>query len=825
MSGGARYERSECGGRRLCRVRTGRLRWAALLAALMLALSTPALWVLPAQAHALLVRSVPTADSSLATAPQVVEFWFTEPLEPRFSTARLLDSTGAEVATGAAMVDLADPTHMTLPLTDLPPGIYTVVWRTLSRVDGHEWVGSFPMTVLNTDGTRPEATAVAAAEATRGELPNPLEVAVRWLSLLGVVGLLGAPIFQAVVLGNGRRDSSAAGLGANVLLRPLLFWTIFGAALAMIAGGWLQIAVQSLAHGGLHHAPALLLQTRAGNLVLYREVLAAAAVLVLLTGGPAPTGKRRGLLAGAVTYASILFIPLLWVAVQMDVMSVLTLVLAISAAILAWIQARRADVRASPVSWWMLLVLGAWLAAAFSVGSHAGAVAGSGWAVIGDWVHLAAAAAWLGGLLLLAALLWAARATAVDPGALPTVVRRFSLLAAAAVFVLGVSGLFGAVVQLPSVSALWMTVYGRVLLVKLLLVLLALAIAWLNNRTVASPSGASPSFVPETWGRLRRRVALEAAVATVVLVAVAVLVQTPAPVTPASPPIDSTFNDIIAADDLLIHVQVSPNQVGNNRFWLHLYHSDGSSIGEVQLVRLLFTHQEQELGQGRVDLMPLGQDTFAVEGAYLNLAGPWNLSIYVRRRGFDDLLTNLSVTVPTMSSAAVDRSPWQNPAAALPVGVVGGGFLVSLGMIPFLWWRRLRRNHWVTFPAVATVGGLAIVTGALLGYLALPGEATPAKIAGEPPPVTAESVAAGGELYRVHCADCHGLYGLGNGPASATLPVAPAVLVFHVPQHNGPELYTFISNGFPALGMPVFGERLSREEIWQIVQYLRESFG
>jgi len=112
-------------------------------------------------------------------------------------------------------------------------------------------------------------------------------------------------------------------------------------------------------------------------------------------------------------------------------------------------------------------VLGAAVLLTFSIGSHAAAVAGRGWAILGDYVHLIAAAAWLGGLVLLT-------------------VQRFSIFATVAVFILLCTGLFSSLVQLHTLAALWRTTYGWVLLAKIFLVLVALGVALLNNRMVRS---------------------------------------------------------------------------------------------------------------------------------------------------------------------------------------------------------------------------------------------------------------------------------------------------------------------------------------------------
>ena len=110
-------------------------------------------------------------------------------------------------------------------------------------------------------------------------------------------------------------------------------------------------------------------------------------------------------------------------------------------------------------------VLGAAVLLTFSIGSHAAAVAGRGWAILGDYVHLIAAAAWLGGLVLLTVLLWQLRrqTTPSDSAALRHTVQRFSILATVAVFVLLFTGLFSSLVQLHTFAALWSTAYGWVL--------------------------------------------------------------------------------------------------------------------------------------------------------------------------------------------------------------------------------------------------------------------------------------------------------------------------------------------------------------------------
>ena len=103
-----------------------RLRFWFLLLVLLAGLGQVFTATQPAWAHAILVRSLPEANAELMRPPTRVELWFSEPLEPNFSTVHLITSAGQEVLSGAVVFDPSDPTHMTLPVGNLDPGLYTV---------------------------------------------------------------------------------------------------------------------------------------------------------------------------------------------------------------------------------------------------------------------------------------------------------------------------------------------------------------------------------------------------------------------------------------------------------------------------------------------------------------------------------------------------------------------------------------------------------------------------------------------------------------------------------------------------------------------------
>ncbi len=92
-----------------------------------------------AAAHAFLDHANPLVGSSVASAPRDVSLWFTQELEPAFSSVQVTDANGARVDQGKAQIR---GNVMRIGLKHLSPGTYRVRWRALS-VDTHKTEGSF----------------------------------------------------------------------------------------------------------------------------------------------------------------------------------------------------------------------------------------------------------------------------------------------------------------------------------------------------------------------------------------------------------------------------------------------------------------------------------------------------------------------------------------------------------------------------------------------------------------------------------------------------------------------------------------------------------
>ena len=96
-----------------------------------------------ASAHAMIDHAEPRVGNKVATAPREVTLWFTQKLEPAFSTITVTDSTGKRVDTGKTRVS---GSQMSISLRPGGSGTYRVKWHVLST-DTHTTDGSFTFQV------------------------------------------------------------------------------------------------------------------------------------------------------------------------------------------------------------------------------------------------------------------------------------------------------------------------------------------------------------------------------------------------------------------------------------------------------------------------------------------------------------------------------------------------------------------------------------------------------------------------------------------------------------------------------------------------------
>ncbi len=96
-----------------------------------------------AQAHAMLDHAEPRVGNKVASPPHQVTLWFTQKLEPAFSSITVTNAAGERVDSGKTRVS---GNQMSVSLKSGGTGTYHVNWRVLS-VDTHTTDGSFTFQV------------------------------------------------------------------------------------------------------------------------------------------------------------------------------------------------------------------------------------------------------------------------------------------------------------------------------------------------------------------------------------------------------------------------------------------------------------------------------------------------------------------------------------------------------------------------------------------------------------------------------------------------------------------------------------------------------
>ena len=767
-----------------------RLAWSAclLFVALLAAALAAESSARPALAHALLVSSDPPPNARLSAPPRSVRMVFSEPLDQGFSTAVVLDASGGRVDAGKVTFDAADPHVMAVGVRpNLPPGYYLVSWTSLSKVDGHKLQGSFPLTVLNPDGSEPAGKPPVVQGTSSGGGFAADEWRARWLTLLGAAVLVGAAAYAWLIgrpatrtrLGTRHEGLHTAILGAAAI-------GIAAGAGVMLAGDLAYALAQAVRLGGFGRAGDFFARTQPGELTAVRMLDA--------------------LLLGAV-------------------------------GLLLWRRRRRMPDLVQTALLGAVAVLGLLALLTLSAASHGASGRGAFWGGLADWLHLAAATVWLGAV---AQLPWTLRAR-VDLDEVQRarfngrLLERFALLGVVSVSVVMLTGAFNALVEVGTVSALTSTAYGRALLLKLCLVAALLALAafnawWLSPRVRRADSAEAARrlrllLARSAWAEAGLGAAVLAAVAALVILVPGRNLDLARRGQQSDAVARTVYRNQAPASDLNVQLTVDPNRVGDNRYTVRLVPAAGGQVGEVLRVELRFDFLGAQIGQSTLDLKPLAGsvDTFTGEGPYLSEVGVWQVVGNIRRMQKDDANASFQVEVPDTSGVArvtLSNDPFAYPAKGVDANVALGVALLALGLLPLAWWRRL----WTAAPhagpvATALAVGLVIGGGALVFGVHAHAPASQKALV-NPVPADEVSVKRGLALYQANCQVCHGATGHGDGPAAPTLPIRPFDLTVHVPLHPDWQLFAFISEGVGG-AMPAWQDRLSEQQRWDLVNYLR----
>jgi copper transport protein len=730
----------------------------------------------PAAAHAVPVSSSPLPNQILDEGPADLTIYFNEPVVPEFSRIRLLTQAGQPLDVGPTRPLDDDKRTLGITLPPLSEGAYLVSWQALSAVDGHTTSGTFSFGVGDVVLEPGEADSVLADI-------SPFSAGARWLTLTGLALLIGFFSFRLLVwrplFAGVEMEPEEAALDQTTV-RTGLRIAYVGLGLLIVALG-LTLYDQATAFRlweGANWRPWL--ATQFGQMWLLRLFLLLPLLVLLRTFTPQPTERRNWFWGGG---------------------------LALSVA----------------------------LAGTSSLISHSAALPNNTWQAIGvDLTHTVAAGVWAGGLLFLGLALFQARR--LEPELKTwlnlSLILNFSAVAALSVGLLIFSGAYLAGQHVGNWTALVGTAYGLVLLAKLAAALVAFILAAINL-LVIKPRLDAAYDVPDslqaaqTRRRFRAVVAVEAVLALVILAAAGLLSDlqrgVDAPLLADAP---GQMTTSAPADDLTVELMIEPALVGQNRFEVTVLDAQGNPVVNSEEVLFRFTFLGQSLGSEEATAESLGDGRYLLEGSYISLIGSWQVEVSVRRPGQFDAFApyRLEAGLGGEIRPLEQRTPLLQIIAHWMTLASGGGTGLLLMLAALIWVAAAARAAQTTWQ-LAPMLLLAIVAfgvGANQMVNFFTNEYTPATFLNNPILPDAESISIGEFYYQQQCAVCHGEGGRGDGPAGLALSPRPADFGDgHLNIHPDGDLYYWIRNGIDGTAMPAFGEQLSSEDTWHLVNYLR----
>lgn len=289
------------------------------------------------------------------------------------------------------------------------------------------------------------------------------------------------------------------------------------------------------------------------------------------------------------------------------------------------------------------VAIGAALAAgSFALSGHTRSTDNELLAVGAAMAHTLAAAAWFGGLVLLAFTL-AGRRDEADHASSAGMVGRFSLLATVSVIAVGLAGAVLSWSEVRALSAVTSTTYGWTLLAKVAIVLVVGLIGAHNRFRVVPAIQRSPS-APRAWSLLRRSLRFEALALVVAIALTAVLVN----VTPARTEagIGGIFNETVPLDDIgSVNVVVDPNQAGRNAVHLYFYDEDGRAADLTDDVSVSLSLPAGDIGPIVREPFRAGPNHFQIDGDELVTGGRWVIAVTATVSRFEEATAEVEVLV------------------------------------------------------------------------------------------------------------------------------------------------------------------------------------
>ncbi|KAF9120929.1 hypothetical protein BGX30_002879 [Mortierella sp. GBA39] len=249
-----------------------------------------------------------------------------------------------------------------------------------------------------------------------------------------------------------------------------------------------------------------------------------------------------------------------------------------------------------------------------------------------DFLHLVSVSIWLGCLLALGLILPREASLPNEPDLRKksyfAVIERFSLWGTTLVAAVLISGVYASLTYVPTWYSLLHTAYGRILLLKCVLLLVMLgfaAVHLIRGQRRSKPLGAG------VW------IEFAAGIAALVLAA-ALSNLPPASSNPGPVNVQQTLDN-----RTVVTLQISPNIAGENTFEVGVKDASGKPVQGIQQIKLTLTSLDMEMGKYEIEIPGAGKTYKAQD--LISMAGRWNVHVHILTESLDAWDTDFQITV------------------------------------------------------------------------------------------------------------------------------------------------------------------------------------
>jgi copper transport protein len=594
-----------------------------------------------AYAHAFTIKSDPSPSQSLPSSPSKVDVFFSEPVDLRYSTVKVLDMSGKQVDNKDPRNINGDPASLSVTLpSGLKDGVYTVSTKVLSATDGHVVDNAFVFAIGQAAVPLQQSSNTPSGSQSQLYIPNAI---ARFPAYVGQVLVVGAAfatlwLWRPISKISWLKDTLAS--VRNRIDRSLIILMVIGSVILVVSDfGIIYVQAKDL-DTGIGEA----IGTKFGSVWVMRTIESFILLAVSLEIYFRRAWRKK---PGLITPPSKGEITSLF-AIGLTILATTTLI------------------------------------------GH-GATSGQLLPIAIDFVHNLAASLWIGGIIYLALIVAPKLRQAttleenVKASALSILIPRFSTIPVTILGVIVITGPFLLYFIESNLDLTLASLYGKWLIIKLTLAAIMIVIGGYNQRIIQrdairlttttsiaatikstgkgrgggkeqvevgrnnnnnNKSRSSKNSKGSIVSKFNRSAKAEAIVGIALLAAVALLVNTGTPGSEfqgqqqQSTNTSATANPITATvgqqqqhfistrfveDGSRVILSIDPFTPGNNNFKISFLDSHKNPI-DIKSAQIRYTQTEKGMGPINVDTTQVSKGVFSANAAF-GLPGQWNLEV------------------------------------------------------------------------------------------------------------------------------------------------------------------------------------------------------